>query len=271
MKSVLIIAMVAVAMIGVMVPSDVFAASSTTDNCPKGFKEVVKGLELTCVLIDDGSKRCPTGTYQGKDNQGNFACRDINSNNVVDSKTNLVQTPIVTKTIPPSNELQIPNTVSILDTVSISDTTLYVIIVIVVIIIIVAIVVKRSKSKYPKSNSKRTRTYSRRFKMRVGGLISLVVGFILIQYMAVPAIRTGNTVESIALLAGIILLIAGPIILLLSLNKRNQQKVGKGLDLLGGAIREAAKSNCMCCKCTNCDRYHNHWTHDDDDDRRRHY
>ena len=73
--------------------------------------------------------------------------------------------------------------------------------------------------------------------------------------------------ESIALLSGMVLFIAGLLTLFLSLNKRNQIKVGGVLDAVGDAL---VKTNCMCCKCQNCDRYHNHWTHDDDDNRR-HY
>jgi hypothetical protein len=264
LKPIFIIAIVAVAMIGVMVPSDVWAASSSSDHCPKGSEEVVKGLDITCVSTNDTPKNCPSGTYYGKDNQGNFACRNVDSNNVIDVRNNLAQNQIVTKTTPNSSELQILNT--IFD----PNTILYVVIGISIIAIIVVIVVRRSKPKYSKSYSKRTRRYSRRFKMRVGGLISLVIGFVLIQYMAVPAIRTGNTVESIALLAGMILFIAGLLTLVLSLNKRNQQKVGRGLDKVGGMIGELAKIKCFCCKCQNCDSYHNHWTHDDDDHNRRH-
>ena len=264
LKPVFIIAIAVAAMIGVMVPSDVWAASSSSDHCPKGSEEVVKGLDITCVSTNDTPKNCPSGTYYGKDNQGNFACRNVDSNNVIDVRNNLAQNQIVTKTTPNSSELQILNT--IFD----PNTILYVVIGISIIAIIVVIVVRRSKPKYSKSYSKRTRTYSRRFKMRVGGLISLVVGLILIQYMAAPAIRTGNTVEGIALLSGMVLFIAGLLTLFLSLNKRNRIKVGKGIDAVAGTINEITTSNCMCCKCQNCDRYHNHWTHDDDDNRR-HY
>lgn len=36
-------------------------------------------------------------------------------------------------------------------------------------------------------------------------------------------------------------------------------------------LKDLTKEHCNCCKCTNCDRGHNHWTHDDDDTRRKHY
>ena len=41
---------------------------------------------------------------------------------------------------------------------------------------------------------------------------------------------------------------------------------GKVLKAMGGLTVDILKAlgteNCMCCKCQNCDRSHNHWTHD---------
>ncbi len=74
-----------------LIPTTVFAQSSSQDdNCPIGTKPVVKGTTIECVQISNVKKTCPDGTYQGKDNQGNFACRDIKSNQIVDPNTGLM-------------------------------------------------------------------------------------------------------------------------------------------------------------------------------------
>lgn len=69
----------------------IFAQSSSqSDLCPTGTKAVVKGANIECVQTSTVKKTCPDGTYQGKDNQGNFACRDIKSNQIVDPNTGLM-------------------------------------------------------------------------------------------------------------------------------------------------------------------------------------
>ena len=76
---------------GIIIPIDSFAQSaSNSDHCPQGTKVVIDGMDITCVAINDVVKKCPAGTYQGKDNQGNFACRDVNTNNIVDPSTGRV-------------------------------------------------------------------------------------------------------------------------------------------------------------------------------------
>ena len=74
-----------------MVPLTVFAQSSSQENnCPVGTKPVVKGTTIECVQITNIQRTCPDGTYQGRDNQGNFACRDIDTNQIVDPNTGLM-------------------------------------------------------------------------------------------------------------------------------------------------------------------------------------
>jgi len=87
MKPIVIIAIAFV----LLIPVSVFAQSSSQDdNCPIGTKAVVNGMNIDCVVISDVKKTCPLGTYQGLDNQGNFACRDIETNNIVNPQTGLM-------------------------------------------------------------------------------------------------------------------------------------------------------------------------------------
>jgi len=87
MKSILIVTIVFV----LLIPIPAFAQSSSQqNNCPDGMKAEVNGVTITCVPISDVKRTCPHGSYQGLDNQGNFACRDIDSNNLVDPKTGLM-------------------------------------------------------------------------------------------------------------------------------------------------------------------------------------
>ena len=65
------------------------------------------------------------------------------------------------------------------------------------------------------------------------------------------------------------LAILGGLFLLFSPNKKGQDKISRGIDKIGGGIGNAlAKSmeSCKCCRCTNCGRDHNHWTHVRDPD-----
>ena len=88
MKSLVVITIIFLSTITIL-PS--FAQSSSQeDNCPIGTKSVVKGTTLECVQVSNVKKTCPDGTYQGKDNQGNFACRDIKTNQIIDSNTGLI-------------------------------------------------------------------------------------------------------------------------------------------------------------------------------------
>lgn len=90
---------------------DAFAQSSSqSNNCPQGTKAEIQGLNIVCVPISSVEKKCPNGSYQGKDNQGNFACRDIETNNIVDPKTGLMYDPhtgqLIQKEKPTSNSNQ---------------------------------------------------------------------------------------------------------------------------------------------------------------------
>jgi len=64
-------------------------SSSQEGNCPIGTKPVVNGMNIECVQISSAQKTCPDGTYHGLDNQGNPACRDIKSNQIVDPNTGI--------------------------------------------------------------------------------------------------------------------------------------------------------------------------------------
>ncbi|MCH7967625.1 MAG: HNH endonuclease [Thaumarchaeota archaeon] len=87
MKPVIIIAIAFV----LLIPASVFAQSSSqSENCPAGTKAEVRGANIECVQISNVKRTCPVGTYQGLDNQGNFACRDIDTNQIVDPNTGIM-------------------------------------------------------------------------------------------------------------------------------------------------------------------------------------
>ena len=110
---------------------------------------------------------------------------------------------------------------------------------------------RRRNNQYKKKGGARP-------KLTLIGIICLVVGALLIHYVGVPELRADVNSDNPALLAGILGLMGGTIMILFSLSKRNQGRVVKGMD----AAREVLRDDCMCCKCQNCDRNHNHWTHD---------
>jgi len=88
MKYVITIAIICLSIITVL-PS--FAQSSSQSNlCPQGTTPEARGMNVVCVSISNVKKTCPSGTYQGKDNQGNFACRDIDTNQIVDPNTGIM-------------------------------------------------------------------------------------------------------------------------------------------------------------------------------------
>jgi len=88
MKSVMLIIIICLSVVSIL-PS-FGQSSSLEDHCPAGTKAVVKGASIECVKISNVKKTCPDGTYQGKDNQGNFACRDIQTNQIVDPNTGIM-------------------------------------------------------------------------------------------------------------------------------------------------------------------------------------
>ncbi|QLH02995.1 hypothetical protein C5F47_05240 [Nitrosopumilus cobalaminigenes] len=116
---------------------------------------------------------------------------------------------------------------------------------------------------FKKRRNNRHNNYNRkkggaRPKLAVIGAISLVIGILLIHYVGVPELRADRMSDNPALIAGFVGVVGGVLMLLLSLSKRNQVRVGNVID----SAREAFRDDCMCCKCQNCDRNHNHWTHD---------
>lgn len=115
---------------------------------------------------------------------------------------------------------------------------------------------------FKKRRNNRHNNYKRkgraRPKLAVIGAISLIIGILLIHYVGVPELRADRMSDNPALIAGFFGVVGGVLMLLLSLSKRNQIRVGKGMD----AAKKAFEDDCMCCKCQNCDRNHNHWTHD---------
>ena len=85
---------------------------------------------------------CPKGTYQGLDNQKNPACRDVNTNQIVDPNTGLMYDS-------QTGDLILDN-----------DQTMYVGIGIFVLIIIIAVIAKASQSK--SSSNSETKPLTRR-------------------------------------------------------------------------------------------------------------
>lgn len=98
-------------------------------------------------------------------------------------------------------------------------------------------------------------------KLAITGAIVLVIGILLIFYVA------DVKQFDYATMIGGLFLVVGTMMLLLSMSKRKQGQFVKGMDVARGIFKES----CQCCKCQNCGRSHNHWTHDDHDERRRHY
>ena len=95
-------------------------------------------------------------------------------------------------------------------------------------------------------------------KLAIIGAISLIIGILLVHYVGVPELRADRMSDNPAWIAGFLGIVIGVVMLGLSLSKRNQYRLSKGMDAVGKAF----ESDCMCCKCQNCDRNHNHWTHD---------
>lgn len=71
-------------------------------------------------------------------------------------------------------------------------------------------------------------------------------------------LKADRMADNPALIAGMIGVVGGMVMLLFSLSKKNQIRVSNGID----ATRKAFEDDCQCCKCQNCGRDHNHWTHD---------
>ena len=108
-------------------------------------------------------------------------------------------------------------------------------------------------------NNHRDNTYRKKMgiktKIRLAGVAVVIVGFMIALYD--DSKKPELAVHQQLFLISIGMIIIGMAMVL-------QRKLLEGL-------KNASKPRCNCCKCTNCGRGHNHWTHDDDDARRRHY
>jgi hypothetical protein len=89
-------------------------------------------------------------------------------------------------------------------------------------------------------------------KLALAGAVVLAMGIFLIYF--VVDVRNFDPASQIGFAATI----AGGLMLLFSMIRRNQLRVAKGMDV----VRDVFKDQCQCCKCQNCGRNHNHWTHD---------
>lgn len=95
-------------------------------------------------------------------------------------------------------------------------------------------------------------------KLTLIGVISLVAGILLVHYYGAPLAYSSKNLDNPYLAIGMVGIIAGVLMILFSLSKRNQTRVSKGMNAVGKAFEE----KCQCCKCQNCGSNHNHWTHD---------
>lgn len=88
-------------------------------------------------------------------------------------------------------------------------------------------------------------------KLALAGAIVLAAGILLINYFV--GIRNMDYAMGSAFLVT-----AGVVMLFFSLKKGHQIRLSRGMD----RAAKAFKDPCQCCKCQNCGRNHNHWTHD---------
>jgi hypothetical protein len=96
----------------------------------------------------------------------------------------------------------------------------------------------------------------------IGGPL-VVIGVLIIFNTDIPSLHNASdSTGAIILLAGFIGLVAGLLLLAFSLSKRNQIRLSKGINKTYDIAKDLNTPKCMCCKCQNCDRRHNHWTHD---------
>ena len=88
------------------------------------------------------------------------------------------------------------------------------------------------------------RRYSFRTKVRMAGLIIILIGMLIAIFDAgIKRTEIGLYWLPVVLL--------GVAVIGFSLKNSTKKKISKGLGL----------DPCQCCKCTNCGRDHNHWTH----------
>ena len=99
--------------------------------------------------------------------------------------------------------------------------------------------------------SKNERKGKARPKITLVGAIILAIGILVVM-------SGGNVMNFNIMMGGMFTVTVGTVMLLLSLSRRNQVKFVKGMN----RVKETFKDDCQCCKCQNCGRNHNHWTHD---------
>ena len=114
--------------------SPVVQQPTVQNTCPEGTTTEIRGVDVVCVTKKIVEKTCPDGTYLGVDNNGNSACRSIQTNQI-DTEQNKE-----TVTTPP--KIQEPKPIPMLD----NDNFIKVAIigVVIVAVIVIAIVVKKT-------------------------------------------------------------------------------------------------------------------------------
>ena len=129
--------------------SPVVQQPTAQNTCPQGTTTEIRGVDIVCVPKKTVEKTCPDGTYLGLDNNGNSACRSI--------QTNQMDTEQNKETITPPKlqepKAQEPNPIPMLD----GDNFIKVAIIGVVIIAVIVIVIAKKSSGSKTSN---TATYS---------------------------------------------------------------------------------------------------------------
>lgn len=95
-------------------------------------------------------------------------------------------------------------------------------------------------------------------KKRNVRLIVAIIGSVVVFIGFVFALHGTNTTNIDTVLIGFSLVMVGFLIAFYSLKKKDRKGFVDKVDSIGKIFKEP----CHCCKCTNCDRNHNHWTHD---------
>ena len=103
---------------------------------------------------------------------------------------------------------------------------------------------RRNKKRYPRDNR-----YRKKIKLkttiRLFGILVVIIGFLVSLY---DLKNQNSPAHQQYFLISIGLIVIGMAMIL-------QRKLLDGLKNIG-------KEPCHCCKCTNCNRDHDHWTHD---------
>jgi len=105
--------------------------------------------------------------------------------------------------------------------------------------------------------NKRQEVYRNKGKARpklalVGAL--LLVGSISVMMFANKPINWNVTIGAL------LVVIAGTLMLLFSMSKRDQIRFVRGLDKIEKGVKLMTKEDCQCCGHQNCGSNHNHWT-----------